>query len=118
MIASDALLEDNPFFGIDCLSQEMARNRGEVGFERVADIMEYVGGRGMTRFAASTHPRLGRLVSHLKEAGLLKMDLCSIFPYAQGYVGRVTEKGAADDLFEFVLDPSVDPTNAWLGKYI
>ena len=89
------LLGDNPFFGIDHLSQERARKRGEADFERVAAIMEYVGGRGVKRFAASTHPRLGRLVSRLKEAGLLKMELCPIFPYAQGYVERVTEKGAA-----------------------
>ena len=89
------LLGDNPFFGIDHLSQERARKRGEADFGRVADIMEYVGGRGVKGFVASTHPRLGQLLSHLKNVGLLeKMDLYPIFPYAQGYVELATEKGA------------------------
>lgn len=89
------LLGDNPFFGIDHLSQERARKRGEADFERVADIMEYVSSRGVKRFTASTHPRLGKLVGRMKVAGLLeKMELCPVFPYAQGYVELATEKGA------------------------
>lgn len=95
MPTAEVLLGDNPFFGIDHLSQERARKRGEAGFGRVAGIMEYVSGRGVKRFTASTHPRLGKLVGRLKSAGLLgKMELCPVFPYAQGYVELATEKGA------------------------
>lgn len=88
------LLGDNPFFGIDHLSQERARRRGEACLERVAAVVKYAGGRGVRRFTASTHPRLARLLGHLEGAGLLKMELCPVFPYAQGYVELATERGA------------------------
>lgn len=91
---AEVLLGDNPFFGIDHLSQERARKRGEAGFERIAEIMEYAAGRGVRRFTASTHPRLAKLVGYLKGAGRLRMELCPVLPYAQGYVELATEKGA------------------------
>lgn len=92
------LLGDNPFFGIDHLSQERARNRLKVltNFGKITEVIEHVTKLGVKGFVVSTHPNLQLLISHMeKNTDLLnKLEFYPIFPYAQGYVAKVTEKGA------------------------
>lgn len=93
------MLGDNPFFGIYHLSQEVAREkmRGRSGFGWIAEIVGYASSLGVKRFVASTHPELRSLVKYMgDETDLLgRIEFCPIFPYAQGYVQKVTEKGTA-----------------------
>lgn len=93
------MLGDNPFFGIYHLSQEVARKKmeGRSGFGWIAEIVEYARSMGVKKFVASTHPELRSLIKYMgDETGLLdKMEFLPIFPYAQGYVQKVTEKGTA-----------------------
>lgn len=93
------LLGDNPFFGIDHLSQERARDRLRIltSFEKITEVMEHVVELGVNGFVVSTHPNLRSLIMHMKNntALLTKMEFYPIFPYVQGYVTKVTEKGTA-----------------------
>lgn len=93
----EVLLGDNPFFCIDHMSQERARAKKHASdFKSVAEVMEYASGRGVGKFVVSTHPELRQLVMYMKNSTdlLEKLEFCPIFPYAQGYVEKVTEKGA------------------------
>ena len=93
------MLGDNPFFGIYHLSQEQARQKmkNREGFEWIAEIAEYAGSMGVKKFVASTHPELRQLIKYMGDkTGLLdRIEFCPIFPYVQGYVQKVTEKGMA-----------------------
>ena len=93
------MLGDNPFFGIYHLSQEEAREktRGREGFGWIAEIVEYAGSMGVDKLVASTHPELRQLIRYMgdKTDLLDRIELCPIFPYVQGYVQKVTEKGMA-----------------------
>jgi len=93
----EILLGDNPFFGIDHLSQERARKRIQEmnTFEKITDIMEYVSSFGVKGFVVSTHPQMKDLIKHMKANTniLKKYEFYPILPYAQGYVSKVTEKG-------------------------
>jgi len=93
----EILLGDNPFFGIDHLSQERARQRIEVLKEnhKITDVMEYVLNLGVNGFVVSTHPQLRDLINYMRtETSILeKMNFYPILPYAQGYVAKITEKG-------------------------
>jgi hypothetical protein len=95
----EILLGDNPFFGIDHLSQERARERLKIltGFEKIIEIMQYVSELGVNGFVVSTHLDLRPLIQHIKKNTSLleKMEFYPILPYAQGYVAKVTEKGTA-----------------------
>jgi len=101
-IKKEILLGDNPFFGVDHLSQEKARKRMKVltGFEKISDVMEFVSNLGVKGFVVSTHPQLKFLIKHMKEnTNLLeKFDFYPILPYAQGYVTKVSEKGIANTI--------------------
>ncbi len=93
----EVLLGDNPFFGIEHLSQERARQRIEVlnNFQKITEIMELVLELGTKGFVVSTHPQLRDLLVFMKSNTniLERMDFYPILPYAQGYVAKVTEKG-------------------------
>ncbi|MGI0056017.1 MAG: hypothetical protein ACREAK_01445, partial [Nitrosarchaeum sp.] len=89
-MSREILLGDNPFFGIDHLSQERARERLKIltGFEKITEIMQYVSELGVNGFVVSTHPELRDLIQYIKKnTNLLeKMEFYPILPYAQGYV--------------------------------
>ena len=93
----EILLGDNPFFGIDHLSQERARERARMfsEFERITDIVGYADSLGVSGFVVSTHPGLRRLVHHMgSRTDLLhSIEFYPIMPYVQGYVARMTTGG-------------------------
>ena len=102
----ELLLGDNPFFGIDHLSQDRARKRMRIltGYEKISDIMKFVAELGVRGFVVSTHPQLKHLVKHMEtKTNLLELyDFYPILPYAQGYVSKVTEKGIINTMTEIL----------------
>ena len=96
------LLGDNPFFGIDHLSQDRARKRMETlkGFHKITKVIEVASKFGVNGFVASTHPQLKDLIHYMKNSTdlLEKLEFYPIIPYAQGYVTKVTEKGTVGAL--------------------
>jgi len=97
MSEKELLLGDNPFFGIDHLSQEKARMRKKIldSYDKILEIMNYVSDLGIKGFVVSTHPQLKDLIKLMRKDSLIleKFDFYPILPYAQGYVDKVTEKG-------------------------
>lgn len=93
----EILLGDNPFFGIDHLSQDRARKRMEIlkGLDKIIEIIQFSLDSGIKGFVVSTHPQLKDLIDRMKENTniLEKLHFYPILPYAQGYVAKVTEKG-------------------------
>lgn len=102
----ELLLGDNPFFGIDHLSQERARTRMKIltGLDKIIEIMEYVSSLGVKGFVVSTHPQLKQLIKIMETNTTLlkKFDFYPILPYAQGYVASVTDKGIMNVLNEIL----------------
>ena len=111
MNKKELLLGDNPFFGVDNLSQERARKRLERlnGLEKIVDIMEFVENLGVKGIVVSTHPQLKDLIKLLKnESNLLeKFGFYPILPYAQGYVSKAAEKGIVSGMNEILSSGNV-----------
>ncbi len=104
------LLGDNPFIGVDHMSQERARDRG--GFtnaERVVDIIQYASDLGVNGFVASTHPNLRKLIDYMTIHTDLhkRINFYPIIPYVQGYVTRMTEKGLVVAITSVLESPAV-----------
>ena len=97
MSSIDILLGDNPFFGIDHLSQERARERIQYlqGFQKITEIIELATNSGTAGFVVSTHPQLRDMLEFMRTNTVLldRISFYPILPYVQGYVTRVTEKG-------------------------
>ena len=102
----ELLLGDNPFFGVDNLSQERGRERiGRLNeLNKIVEIMDFVEKLGVKGFVVSTHPQLKDLIKYLKnETQLLKkFEFYPILPYAQGYVSKVAEKGIIKGMNEIL----------------
>ena len=107
----ELLLGDNPFFGVDNLSQERGRERiGRLNeLNKIVEIMDFVEKLGVKGFVVSTHPQLKDLIKYLKnETQLLKkFEFYPILPYAQGYVSKVAEKGIIKGMNEILSSGSV-----------
>ena len=111
MNKKELLLGDNPFFGVDNLSQERARKRLEKlnGLEKIVDIMDFVENLGVKGFVVSTHPQLKHLIKYLKiESDLLKkFEFYPILPYAQSYVSKAAEKGIVGGMNEILSSGNI-----------
>lgn len=108
---SKILLGDNPFFGIDHLSQEKARQRQKRldNLNKIADLIEYSLDQGVTGFVVSTHPELKHLITILNSRKNIinRLDFYPILPYAQGYVNKVTQKGVSGTLNEVLSQGNI-----------
>ena len=97
---------DNPFFGVNHLSQEIARQKAikSQNFDNILEVMNYSSNLGVNRMVVSTHPELKDLIQHLKAKSNLidKFDFYPIIPYAFGYVSRVNEIGMINTLQEIL----------------
>ena len=97
---------DNPFFGVNHLSQEIARQKAikSQNFDNILEVMNYSSNLGVNRIVVSTHPELKDLIQHLKAKSNLidKFDFYPIIPYAYGYVSRVNEIGMINTLQEIL----------------
>ena len=100
------LLGDNPFFGVDHLSQERARENASRSqdFRNALEVMKYCFNSGAGGMVVSTHPKLRELISIVNtEHGLInKIQFYPILPYVQGYVLKINEKGILNTLTEIL----------------
>jgi hypothetical protein len=100
------LLGDNPFFGVDHLSQERAREKASRSqdFKNAVEVMKYCFDSGAKGMVVSTHPKLRELIGLARaEPGLLdRISLFPILPYVQGYVLKINEKGMINTLTDIL----------------
>jgi hypothetical protein len=89
------LLGDNPFIGVNHLSQDAARNTlSRLDTEKIAKVMLASFESGADGFVFSTHPTDLSVFRYLREKNPdISFGLYPLFPYAQGYVRAATEKG-------------------------
>lgn len=102
------LIGDNPFFGVDHLSQERARTKSTTkDFDNAVQVIKYSHDLGVCGIVVSTHPELRNLIENIKTKSDLidKFEFYPILPYVQGYVTRINEKGVMNTLTE-ILDPA------------
>ena len=105
------LLGDNPFFGVDHLSHERAREKANISqdFTNALEVIRYCFNAGATGMVVSTHPRLKELIGMIKSDQDLvnKVQFFPILPYVQGYVLKVNEKGMVNTLAEILNQASL-----------
>jgi hypothetical protein len=106
------LIGDNPFIGVDHLSQDRARERlAQLNSEREARVLQTAFKNGASGFVFSTHPTHLEVFKLLREQDPnLSFDLYPLLPYAQGYVRTATEKGMIGMLYDLIGQLS------WGGK--
>jgi hypothetical protein len=99
------LLGDNPFFGVDHLSQERARSKASESqnIDNIAEVIKYSFNLGIKGMVVSTHPALKTLIDKLRSERseiLEKFEFYPILPYVQGYVTKINEKGMINTIIE------------------
>jgi len=91
------MLGDNPFFGVDHLSHERARERADKfqTFDSVVEVIKCAHECGMKDMVVGTRPRLRELIDAIRKKSELISEIYfnPILPYAQEYVLKVSEKG-------------------------
>ncbi len=105
------LLGDNPFFGVDHLSQERAREKAtkSQNFDNELDVIRYSLDLGIKGMVVSTHPALKDFIAHIRAKSKLidKINFYPILPYVQGYVLKINEKGVVNTLIEMLSQAGV-----------
>jgi hypothetical protein len=100
------LLGDNPFFGVDHLSQERAREKAKhsQNFDNMLRVIQYSLNAGAKGMVVSTHPKLMDFIEHIRvKSDLLdKIEFFPILPYTQGYVLKINEKGIVKTLMDTI----------------
>jgi hypothetical protein len=91
-------LGDNPFFGVDHLSHERARQKASrsQSFDNILEVMKCSLDNGAGGMVASTHTSLEGLIKYAtqKHMGVIyEMPFLPIIPYVQRYVTLINEKG-------------------------
>ena len=106
------LIGDNPFIGVDHMSQDRARERlALLNSEREARVLQTAFKNGASGFVFSIHPTHLEVFRLLRERDPdLSFDLYPLLPYAQGYVRTATEKGMIGMLYDLIGQLS------WGGK--
>lgn len=98
------LLGDNPFFGVDHLSQERARKKASVSqnFDNAADVIKYCYDAGMRGMVVNTHPNLKELIGRLRRRHDLadKIDFYPILPAFSEYFSMISQKGFVGSINE------------------
>ena len=107
----EILLGDNPFFGVDNLSQENARKRLERtdSFGKICDIMEFAAHQNVKGLVITTHPQLREFLGYMEDNSNLikKFEFYPIFPHAQRYVSLSAEKGMIKAMNDILAGGSI-----------
>ncbi|MDQ6865972.1 MAG: hypothetical protein M3044_19360 [Thermoproteota archaeon] len=103
-------LGDNPFFGVDHLSQERAREKASQSqnFDNMLEVMDYSLNAGAKGMVVSTHPKLKNFIDYgiSRKPNLInKIEFFPILPYVQGYVLKVNEKGLLRTIMDLLSPP-------------
>jgi hypothetical protein len=89
------LLGDNPFIGVNHLSQERSRgSRGKLDSRYVAEVIDSALTAGAQGLVCSAHPVMKDALNYMREENYSKdFGIYLIVPDAQSYVRRASEKG-------------------------
>jgi hypothetical protein len=89
------LLGDNPFIGVDHLSQERSRERKEeFDSNKIARVVDSALTAGAQGLACSAHPMMENTLRYLKDENYSRQfGVYLIVPDAQSYVRQAAEKG-------------------------
>ena len=88
------LVGDNPFNGVDHLSQERLRLRRSLGSDEIIRIISAAIDNGATGFTFSATPKMLELLHQMKNVGFpKKMGLYPVIPDVQSYSRLVSERG-------------------------
>jgi hypothetical protein len=89
------LIGDNPFIGVNHLSQQRAReNQNRLNSVKILGIIEAAMNSGAQGLLMSTHPLMYDVLKQMRsKADGPTFGLYPLLPYAQEYVRRATEKG-------------------------
>ncbi len=110
LIKTDSiLLGDNPFFGVDHLSQERARKKALISqdFNNAINVIKFCYDMGVRGMVVSTHPNLKDLINKIQNNSSLtnKIDFYPILPGFSEYFNMVTQKGIVNSINE-ILSPA------------
>ena len=104
------MLGDNPFFGVDHLSRERARQSvaQSQNFDNAIKILQYCSNAGANGMVMSTHPKAINFIDRLgQDPGLInKISFFIILPYMQGYVLKINEQGMIKTLIDIINPPN------------
>ena len=100
------LLGDNPFYGVDHLSHERARQRGTKihGVDNMVDVITCSYEAGINGMVVATRPKLKELIAQIRQRSDIidKLDFFPVMPYAQGYVLKLSETGLVNTLMDIL----------------
>lgn len=101
------VLGDNPFFGIDHLSNERSRKRSKQyqNFDLAVEIIKSSYELGIRDMMVGTRPRLNELIKSLKKNSNLhkKFKFHAVLPYTQDYVLKLSEKGMTNTIKDILI---------------
>jgi len=99
------LLGDNPFYGVDHLSHERARQRAQIqSINNIVDVITCSYEAGMNGMVVATRPKLREVISQIRTKSDIidKLDFYPVMPYAQGYVLKLSESGLINTLMDIL----------------
>jgi hypothetical protein len=114
------LLGDNPFFGVNHMSEERARAQA-IQFQddrAILDVIDAAYDEGIRAFMCTTHQRVGGLVDQIRArpADYADYAFYPCMPYAHKYANAVTEDGILGALRRFLPENGILNTVAKGGK--
>jgi len=114
------LLGDNPFFGVDHLSQDRARQKAKTSqnFDNALKVIKYSFNMGVNGMVVSTHPTLKNLIEKIREDSDLinNMNFYPIIPEVQGYVLKINEQGMVKTLTDILSQAGIRTKIKFLTK--
>jgi hypothetical protein len=89
------LLGDNPFIGVDHLSQERSRERKDkLDSEKIARVVDSALTAGAQGLVCSAHPMMKGALNYMRDSNYSKdFGIYLIVPDAQSYVRQASERG-------------------------
>jgi hypothetical protein len=101
------LLGDNPFFGVNHMSEERARQQLARFRETAAIIrvLDEAHDLGVRTFMCTTHDRIGEICDHMRRAPARYRDFVYLpcMPYAHKYANSVSQVGALETIRRFAV---------------
>ena len=113
------LLGDNPFFGIDHLSNERGRERSKITtFDNAVEVIQESHKLGMKEMMVGIRPNIQELFDAIKSKTdlLEKINFSPLLPYAQQYVMKTSQKGMVNTLKEVLTSAGIKKDIQFLVK--
>ena len=113
------LLGDNPFFGVDHLSNERGRERSkDTSFDNAVKVIQESYKFGMREMMVGSRPNMQELFDAItsKTDLLEKINFSPLLPYAQQYVMKTSQKGMVNTLKEVLTSAGIKKDLQFLVK--